>query len=95
MKVITNTNETLRRRKATKLYNVCLEQAAQRWRAIGARVSYSFYETPQVFTKEAIITGLKELGVDYHAIPKQTKWFEFWKNEGELRLEAAIDKIKL
>lgn len=82
-----------------KLLRECRMLDAKGWLSIpGARLNSSYWETPITPTFEGLIAGLKSLGVDFHAIPKQTKWYEFWKSsrqEREARIKVAIGMIKL
>lgn len=72
-----------------------LEQA-RKWAELGAKVNYSFFEITDksTFTKKEVCDALMDLGIDYKKCDGR-KWYQFWINDDELRIENAVKKIPL
>lgn len=87
---------TTYQKQIDKLLEVCRSIDAQRWLSIpGARLTQSYWSTPVNPSFEGMIEGLKILGIDYHKLPKATKWYEFWKDEKQIRMHKAIEMINV
>lgn len=77
-----------------KIYNHLLMEQAMNWASIGVKVNPCFFENSYRFTTEDVIRALKHFGIEYDTLPRQCKWYHFWKNEKLLRVDYAISLIK-